>query len=244
VTVKKFYDHGKMTELLEDAQFAERYAAYQAAAKDQTITLKPGDTIPLLKAASMPPIKLLCVAANAAVIGGKTKPNPECDSNATKPADTSENGRSVALWLNWGGFDFVNLADLTPSISTGLVCPANQVGEADLYQATHHGGKISNSEVLLRSLRPTVTVMINGPRKGREAETIKLLQGLPAFKALYQLHRNVQITAEQNAPAEFIANLDEQPDAGELITVSVDAAKGNFVVTNSRTKRSETYRLK
>jgi competence protein ComEC len=30
VEIKKFYDHGKMTSLAEDAKFSERYAAYQA----------------------------------------------------------------------------------------------------------------------------------------------------------------------------------------------------------------------
>lgn len=244
VTVKKFYDHGKMTALAEDPQFATRYGAYQAAAAGQTITLKPGDTIPLRTSAGVPPIKLRCVAANAAVIVGKANPNSECDSGLAKPADTSENGRSVGLWLSWSGFDFVNLADLTAPISSGLVCPANLIGEVDLYQATHHGGSVANSKILLRSLRPTVTVMINGPRKGGDAEMIKLLQGLPAFKALYQLHRNVQSSAAENTPAEFIANLEEEPDEANMINVAVDAAKRTFVVTNSRTKRSDTYRLK
>src|SRR6185503_13760778 len=47
VTVKRFYDHGKMTVMTEDPKFAERYAAYQAAANGQTTTLKPGDKIQL-----------------------------------------------------------------------------------------------------------------------------------------------------------------------------------------------------
>src|SRR5688572_10500421 len=64
VEIKHFYDHGKMTSLVEDMKFSERYAAYQAAAKNQTITLKPGDTIQLKTASGTPPIKLLCVAAH------------------------------------------------------------------------------------------------------------------------------------------------------------------------------------
>lgn len=243
VPVQRFYDHGKMTALSEDPQFVERYGAYQAAAKGQTTNLRPGDTIPLKTVAGVPPITLLCVAANAELIEGKTKPNSKCDSVIEKTTDTSENGRSVGLWLRWGEFDFLNLADLTSSLSSRLVCPANQLGEIDLYQATHHGGNLANYPVLLRSLNPKVTVMINGPRKGGHVDTIKLLQGLPAFKAVYQLHRNVEATAEQNAPARFIANLEEQPDAGNLIAVVVNA-KGAFTVTNTRTKRSEIYRFK
>ncbi len=244
VTIKRFYDHGKMTSLSEDPQFTERYAAYQSAAKGETTTLKAGDTIQLKTAAGVPPFKLLVVAANGAVISGKTASNSECGSAATNAAEMNENGRSVGVWLNWGGFDFLNLADLTPTISQGLVCPSNQIGEMDLYQATHHGGNLANYPVLLRSLRPRVTVMINGPRKGGHPDTIKLLQGLSASKALYQLHRNVESTAEQNTPAEFIANLEEQPDEGHLIAVEVDAAKGTFSVTNPRTKGRQNYRFK
>jgi hypothetical protein len=244
VTVKHFYDHGKMTALSEDAQFAERYGAYQTASRGESITLKPGDTIPLKRAAGSPPITLLCVASNAALIDGKTKPNPECGSAIEKTTDTSENGRSIGLWLKWGEFDFVNLADLTPSLSSILVCPSNQIGEIDLYQATHHGGNLANTPILLRSLSPGVAVMVNGPRKGGQVDTIKLLRELPTTKAVYQLHRNVEATAEQNTPAEFIANLEEQPDGGNMIAVEVDAARRTLKVTNTRTNESKAYRVK
>jgi len=245
VPIKHFYDHGKMTALSEDPQFAERYEAYQAAAKGRTTALKPGDMIPLKTATGAAPIKLLCVAASAEVIGGeKSSANPECVSATPKEEDTSENGRSVALLLSWGGFQFLNLADLTWPVSQRLVCPANHIGEVDLYQVTHHGGNVSNNPALLRSLRPIVAVMINGPRKGGHPDTIKWLRETPSLKALYQLHRNVQISAEQNTPAEFIANLDEQPDTANMITVSVDAAKGAFTMTNGRTRENKSYQFK
>jgi competence protein ComEC len=244
VPIKRFYDHGKMTSLTDDPQFAKRYGAYQAAAKGKTITLKPGDTIPLKKAAGAPPIKLLCVASHAAAIGGGgASANPACIPDAPSE-DPSDNARSVALLLKLGDFEFLNLADLSWSVSKRLVCPANQIGEVDLYQVTHHGGNISNNPALLRSLRPTVAVMINGPRKGGHPDTVKWLRGTPSFKALYQLHRNVQTTAEQNAPDEFIANLDEQPDESHMVIVSVDAAKRVFTVTNGRTKESRSYQFK
>jgi competence protein ComEC len=86
--------------------------------------------------------------------------------------------------------------------------------------------------------------MINGPRKGGHPDAIKWLRETPSFKALYQLHRNVQTSAEQNAPVEFIANLDDQPDAANMITVSVDAKRRAFTVTNGRTKESRSYQFK
>ncbi|MGH9752609.1 MAG: ComEC/Rec2 family competence protein [Blastocatellia bacterium] len=244
VPIKRFYDHGKMTSLADDPQFAERYGAYQAAAKGQTITLKPGDTIPLKSATGAPPIKLLCLASHATVIGADNAiANPECTPD-TPNEDPSDNARSVALLLKFGDFEFLNLADLSWNVSKRLVCPANKIGEVDLYQATHHGGNVNNDPALLRSLRPTVAVMINGPRKGGHPDTIKWMRETPSFKALYQLHRNVETTAEQNAPVEFIANLDEQPDAANTITVSVDATKRAFTVTNGRTKESRSYQFK
>jgi hypothetical protein len=243
VTIKRFYDHGKMTSMAEDSQFAERYAAYQAAAKGQTTTLRPGDAIALKTAAGAPPVKLLCVAANSEVITGASRANPECASVSPQP-DTSENGRSVGLMLSWGGFEFLNLADLTWPVSQRLVCPASNIGEIDLYQVTHHGGNVNNNPVLLRSLRPTVAVMINGPRKGGHPDTIKWLRETPSLKALYQLHRNVETSTEQNAPAAFIANLDEQPDTGHMIAVSADAAKRAFTVTNGRTREARSFEFK
>ncbi len=120
----------------------------------------------------------------------------------------------------------------------------NQIGEIDLYQVTHHGGNVNNNPLLLRSLRPSVSVMVNGPRKGGHPDTITSLRSAPWFKALYQLHRNVEIPAEQNTAIQFIANLDEQPDAGYMITVSVDAAKRTFTVTNGRTKESKSFNFK
>jgi hypothetical protein len=148
------------------------------------------------------------------------------------------------LLLSWGGFEFLNLADLTFNISQRLVCPVNLIGEIDLYQVTHHGGNVNNNPVLLGSIRPSVSVMINGPRKGGHPDTIAWLQKTPSFVALYQLHRNVQIPAEQNIRDEFIANLNEEGDAGYMITVSVDAARRAFTVTNGRTKESKRFAFK
>jgi competence protein ComEC len=244
VPVKRFYDHGKMTVMTEDSRFAERYAAYQAAAKNETTTLQAGDAIPLRTANGTPPIQLLTVAADAKVISNRNlEINAECGS-ITPLEDTTENGRSVGLLLRWGKFEFLNLADLTFNISQRLVCPVNQIGNIELYQVTHHGGDVNNNPVLLRSLRPPVSIMINGPHKGGHPDTIASLQKTPRFKALYQLHRNVDIPAEQNTPAQFIANLDEQPDAAHLIMVSVDAAKKTFTVTNSRTNERKSFSFK
>jgi beta-lactamase superfamily II metal-dependent hydrolase len=245
VPIKRFYDHGPVSSLPEDKNFPQMYAAYRAAAKDQTITLKPGDTIQLKKAPGTPTVRLRCLAASGEVIGGaKTKPNPECASTTSKPEDTTDNARSVALLLEYGGFEFLDCGDLTWNVEQRLVCPTNLIGEIDLYQVTHHGMNTSNNPVLLGSVRPTVAIMNNGPRKGGHPETMKWLRELPSIKDCYQVHRNVATADEQNAPAELIANLDEQGDAAHMITVSVEAARRAFTVTNGRTKMSKSYGFK
>jgi competence protein ComEC len=245
VPVKKFYDHGPMTTLAEDDKFAERYGAYRAAAKNQTTTLRPGDTIRLKTSGGLPPVRIVCLAANGEVIGGReSNANRECAAATAKEEDKSDNARSVALVVKFGEFDFLDCGDLTWNVEKLLVCPANRIGDIDLYQVTHHGMNSSNNPVLLRTVAPTVAIMNNGARKGGHPDTVKWLRELPTLKALYQLHRNVTSTAVENAPAAFIANLEEQPDAGYMILVSVDLAKRSFTVTNGRTKESKSYPFK
>ena len=244
VPIKHFYDHGKMTSLADDKQFAERYAAYQEAAHGRTTALKPGDTIPLKPLTGGPAIRIVCVSSNREVIsGGKAAANAECSAAITKPEDPSDNARSVGLLLQFGAFEFLNLGDLTWNIAQRLVCPINNLGRIDLYQSAHHGNNTSNDPVLLHSIRPTAAVMNNGPKKGGSVDAIKWIRETSSVKALYQLHRNVDAKPEQNAPAEFIANLEEQPDEAYMIVASVDPAKKAFTITNGRTKVTKSYSL-
>ncbi|MBI1759816.1 MAG: MBL fold metallo-hydrolase [Acidobacteria bacterium] len=247
VKVINFYDHGPMTELTEDKDFAPKYAAYRAAAKDKTITLKPGDSIKLKRAAGLPPVTLQVLAAAREIVAEKGMAgakNPACATATTQAEDPSDNARSVAFLLRYGAFDFFDGGDLTWNIEHKLACPANLIGEVDLYQVTHHGLDTSNNTALLASVKPTVAIMNNGPRKGGSATTIKALRELPSLKALYQGHRNITLTAEQNVAEEFIANVDDKNDAANMITVSVDAGKKSFAVTNGRTGKSQTFPVK
>lgn len=243
VTIQKFYDHGPMSALSEDPEFELRYGAYRAAANDQTIPLKAGDSITLKQILGTPITKLLCVASNASVLEATAPPNPECSSlEASALPDSSENGRSVAVRLSFGDFDFLDLADLTWPVSQKLICPRNQLSNIDLYQVTHHGGSPSNNPILLRSIKPTAAVMINAPRKGGDADTIRWLRELPSLKALYTLHSNAQLSAEQNTPANYIANVDNELDQGWMIVVTVDASKSRFSITNERTGKTEYFK--
>jgi competence protein ComEC len=241
IPIKHFYDHGPMEALPEDRNFAQMYGAYRAAAKDTTPRgLKPGDTI-ALKQASGPKLSLTVVASAGDVIGATgTAANPACASATAQPDDTTDNRRSVAFILRYGAFDFYDAGDLTGDIEAKLVCPSDRVGAVDLYQVTHHGQANSNNPVLLATLKPTVAVMNNGPRKGGAAETFQRLKALPSLQALFALHRSVANAADMNAAPENIANLDS-PDAGLGFRTTVDAAAKTFTVTNPRTNATRSF---
>lgn len=247
VKVNKFYDHGPMSSLEEDKGFATKYSAYRAAAKDQTITLDPGSSIRLKQTQGAQPVILNVLASRAETITSKraaVEPNAECAAAAQQAEDKSDNARSVAILLRFGAFNFLDTGDLTWNIESKLVCPQDMIGEIVLYQVAHHGMNISNNPALLRTIKPMVAIMNNGPRKGGHPDTVKALRASPKLVDLWQVHRNVTSGPEDNSPEEFIANLDEQNDAAHMIRVSVDAAKRSFTVTNDRTGKSKSYQIK
>lgn len=245
VEIRNFYDHGPIESLAEDRDFPRKYAAYRAAAKNRTTTLKPGDEIKLQRAPGTPAISLHVIASNREVIGVRNgRPNDACTGVQLKADDPSDNARSVAFILRYGNFDFFDAGDLTWNIEHLLACPSDRVGVVDLYQVTHHGLNSSNNTALLRTLKPTVAIMNNGPRKGGHPDAVRDLRALPSLQALYQVHRNVTTTPEENSPEEFIANLDEAGDAAHEIIVTVDAPARTFTVTNGRTSVSRNYAVK
>jgi competence protein ComEC len=247
VKINQFYDHGAMTELAEDRDFAKKYAAYQAVTKGQSITLKPGSTIRLKQAPGTPPVYLRVLAARGEVLSDPKMagvPNRECARAEERPVDPTDNARSIALQIRHASFDFLDTGDLTWNVEKKLVCPQNLIGEVDLYQVGHHGTNTSNNPVLLRSIIPTVAIMNNGPRKGGHPDTVRNLQGLPLFADLYQVHRNVTTTAEQNSGEELIANLEEKNDQAHLIRVRVDLTQREFSVVNERTGLTQNYPIR
>jgi competence protein ComEC len=247
VKIHQVYDHGPMSELAEDRDFARKYAAYQEAIGGRSTTLRPGSSIRLKTLSGTPPVTLRCLAARGEVISESRMagaPNRSCREATTQDPDPTDNARSLVLQLRYGNFDFLDTGDLTWNIEEKLVCPQNLIGEVDLFQVGHHGTHTSNNPVLLRSIQPTVAIMNNGPRKGGHPETIRQLQAIPLLADLYQVHRNVTIDPALNTSEELIANLEETPDTGSKIIVRVELQKREFSVTNQRTGGSRSYPLK
>jgi beta-lactamase superfamily II metal-dependent hydrolase len=243
VPVRRFYDRGPLLpEIREYQDNPQMYRDYHVAARQKSVALKPGDTIRLKNASGAPRLTLRCLAAGGATIQPDQQlPNAECTTNRPMDEDKSDNARSVVVKLSYGDFDFLDAGDLTWNIESRLVCPNNLIGEVDLYQVTHHGANTSNNPVLLRSVKPTVAIMNNGARKGGHPDVIKALRETASIKDIWQVHRNVATTSEQNAPADFIANPEAEPDAAQMIVVAVDAARRVFTVTNQRNGMSRSY---
>jgi hypothetical protein len=117
--------------------------------------------------------------------------------------------------------------------------PGYKDRDAIRIEVSHHGNDISNSPALVHALRPRVAIMNNGARKVGAPAALKVIRSSPGLEALYQLHWSVR-GAEDNAPEEFIANLQDSPD-GKWIKVSA-SQDGGFTVTNGRTGASKTFK--
>lgn len=221
------------------------YALYDQATKGSVKTIRPGDDIPLRNdaAGKAPPIKLHCVASDKKVEGFDGDIDVPVAGVRMESADDSDNARSVALLLTCGPFKFFAGGDITRNVEIHLVQPANPIGKVDLYQVTHHGLDLSNNELLLKALAPTVAVAPNGPRKGVMPQTFKNLTALPSLKALYQMHYNTEYGDAGNTKPELIANPKDDPNKGEFIKASVQPDKGTFTLQIGPGGHKQTYSI-
>jgi beta-lactamase superfamily II metal-dependent hydrolase len=237
IPVGRFYDHGFPDGNPGDVDPRQK-EAYLAASAGRRVTVKPGDTVELKGA------RVLVLASHGVVLGEEpgAPQTRACSANPPHPPlkeDTSDNARSIGFLLEWKGFKFLDMGDLTWNVEHKLVCPKNLIGSIDVYQVTHHGLDISNHPALLEAVRPTVAVMNNGARKGGVAKTYHRLRETPGLKDIFQLHRNVATGPEDNAPPEFVAN-DLAECQGEEVRLTVlSSGKGYSVEVPSKgTRRS------
>ena len=246
IPVKNYYDHGLPVTMAPDLQ-AEFIEAYRQTVQGKSVTLKPGDLIPLSKPVkSLPPMQIRVLAASGIVLGeqpGAPQIKP-CGPNFQPQAeDKTDNANSVGFLLSFGRFKFFDGGDLTWNVEDKLVCPKNLVGTVDVYQADHHGTDSSNNPTLVHALKPRVTIIGSGPKKGAEVKTFATLKSEPTIEAIYQLHRNVRTTEKDNAPADFIAN-EEEACRGNFIKLSVDPTAKSYTVTIPAKQISRTYRVR
>src|SRR5262245_11030098 len=204
ITIRNFWDRGIPETLQEDKSFPERAAAYRAATQNKSKTLKVGDKLPLRSGKT--PLEMKTVTASGEVMANTGEPNPFAAENRPQPDDPTDNAKSVSLLLSFGPFRFLTCGDLTWNTEAKLVTPKNPIGKVDLFMVTHHGRSDSNNPILVKAIDPRVTVMCNGPTKGGDRQTLETLRQVKSLQTQFQLHRNINLSAAEQTPAEFIAN--------------------------------------
>lgn len=234
IPIRRFIDKGALPSKEEQTSewFRQLYPLYKEATKEKVIPIHAGEDIQLKKDPSrkIPPVILHCIASEKQIEGFQGIIDREIEGFEMKPADETDNARSIALLLMFGRFRFLAGADITWNIEHHLVHPVNRIGKIDLYQINHHGLDQSNNPLFLKAIDPIVCVALNGPYKGIQPNTFRALQQLPNVEAIYQIHYNVLYGDTGNAPAEFIANR-EDPNKGEFIKVMVEPDTRFFTVT-------------
>lgn len=242
IPIKKYYGSDPLPDKVsEDPQFGKLMPLYQTVTKGGSIVLKPGDKLPLKQTACGPQFELKVLAANRVVIGRpKSPPNPVCSRKSENAADPTENSKSIVLRLTYGKFTFLDGGDLTKAMEEQLVCPSNLIGEIDLFQINHHGLDLSNNPVLIRTIKPRVVVVNNGPQKGAEPKTMKTLFDPPGIQTVWQIHRNLQPGTQLNTSSEFIANQGVDGKA-EFIQASA-TPDGSFRVQIGSSGNSKQYK--
>lgn len=246
IPIKNYYDHGLPPSLAADMQ-AEFIDAYKQATSSNSITLKPGDEIKLLKSPkNSPALKIRVVAAGGMVLGEQSS-TPQirpCGENfEAKAEDTSDNANSIGILLTFGRFRFFDGGDLTWNIENRLACPKNIVGAVDVFQVDHHGVDSSNNPSLTRAINPRVAIIDNGPRKGAESNTFATLKSNPELQAIYQLHRNLRTTDKDNTMAGYIAN-EEESCQGNFIKLSIEPNSTAYTVTIPAKQISRRFRTR
>ena len=225
----------------EREQAQPELEAYKALAVGRRSTVKPGDQLALEVEPGTAALRFEFLGATGQFVAPRSRAsNAACRARTARDPDPSDNKNSVVSLLSFGGFRFFDGGDLTWGAEADLVCPHDRVGgPVDVYQTNHHASDSSNNPVLLRTLRPSVAVVNNGPRKGGEAASLKALAGLEGLRAVYQLHRSVRVP-DANTKPERIANADEDC-AAHFVKLSVEPDGSSYTVWVPPTGHRQTY---
>ena len=239
IPVARFIDHGINRETDDKATETswQNYQKLLANGHYAHLTAKPGEVLPLTG------MHVEVVSADGNVIekplAGAGAVNSACAASIEKPAENTENDRSVGMIITFGKLRIADLGDLTWNKERLLMCPVNKLGKVDVYIVSHHGFNRSSSPALLNGIAPRVAIMDNGATKGAEADAWAIVDHSPRLKDLWQLHTAIHTDAAHNRNDSRIANLPGT-DAFHYLVLTVHPG-GSFAVTNSRTNQTVEY---
>jgi competence protein ComEC len=239
IPIGTFIDHGENREPGDaaTAQVSQAYQALLATGKYKRITPKPGDVLPIQG------MRVEVISADGALIAkplpAAGQENAACKESETRPADKTENLRSLGTLITFGKLRILDLGDLTWDKEMELMCPVNKLGKVDVYIVSHHGWQESSSPALVWGIAPRVAIMDNGAKKGGTPSTWDIIEKSSGLENLWQLHFSEEGGAAHNVAAEFIAN-PQGTDAGNYLEL-IGYKNGGFDVFNSRTQAAKKY---
>jgi len=239
IPIGTFIDHGENRESTDGptVQGWQAYQALLATGKYKRITAKPGIVLPIQG------MHVEVISADGALIEeplpGAGQENAACKESETRPADKTENLRSLGTLITFGKLRVVDLGDLTWDKEMELMCPVNKLGHVDVYIVSHHGWQQSSSPAMVWGIAPRVAIMDNGAKKGGTPSTWDIIEKSPQLENLWQLHYSDEGGVAHNVAAEFIAN-PQGPDAGNYLELT-GHGDGSFDVFNSRTQDTKHY---
>jgi competence protein ComEC len=239
IPIGTFIDHGENRET-GDAPTVQGWQAYQAmlaTGKYNRIAAKPGDVVPIEG------MRVDVISADGNLISkplpGAGQENAACKESEARPADKTENLRSLGVLITFGKLRILDLGDLTWDKEMELMCPVNKLGHVDVYIVSHHGWQQSSSPALVWGIAPRVAIMDNGAKKGGTPSTWDIIEKSPHLEDLWELHYSEEGGAAHNVAAEFIAN-PQGKDAGNYLEL-IGRADGGFEVFDSRTQEAKKY---
>jgi beta-lactamase superfamily II metal-dependent hydrolase len=243
IPIGRFIDHGPNREDSDKAT-VNSWQAYQKVLADghyAHLVARPGNILPVKG------LRVEAVSADGNVIArplaGAGEANPACANSPLKPAENTENDRSLGTIITFGKLRILDLGDLTWARERPLMCPIDKLGKVDIYIVSHHGFDRSSSPALVDAIAPRVAIMDNGGTKGGDPGAWDIIRHSPRILnnpgALWQLHTVLHNDAAHNTADSRIANLPG-PDAGYVLVLTAHR-DGSFSVTNQRTGETVQY---
>lgn len=239
VPIGEFWDAGLAAPAVP-RQARNPLAAYLRLSQGRRLRLHAGQSVGLRSAASRPPLSLTILAAAAQAEHRAGAPiNPLCHS-APRAGKTAAAQTSLVVLFQFGEFRYLIGGDPDGSDELSLVCPRDAIGPVSVYQVSQFDPQSAPNPVLIRTLRPTVTLVANIGMDGSAAATVQALRGELPQRDLYQLHRSYPPAATSNEAPTNVANPPGM-DLGQGLRLEVATDGRSFRVINERTGQARAY---